>query len=100
MLNKVIEKNQVSTFARRAVRDNVCSYGVTRSESRLLNSFQIKCTQYWPESIGGKTELPEIDLRIELLSEENFFYYVVRHLRYGQLFPLSRYTFASVLELG
>lgn len=63
--------------------------------NKLIEKNQLKCSQYWPSrgndahqhilensnSDGNSLELPEVALRIELLSEKKYADYVVRDLR-------------------
>lgn len=44
---------------------------------------QSKCSQYWPASTSEEAalELPEVDLRVELLREIIFSHYILRKIR-------------------
>ncbi|KAK7601891.1 hypothetical protein V9T40_009332 [Parthenolecanium corni] len=51
--------------------------------NKLIEKNQSKCSQYWPASTSEEAalELPEVDLRVELLREIIFSHYILRKIR-------------------
>ncbi|KAK7580127.1 hypothetical protein V9T40_000756 [Parthenolecanium corni] len=51
--------------------------------NKLIEKNQSKCCQYWPVSTSKEAalELPEVELRVELLRENTFSHYILREIR-------------------
>lgn len=51
--------------------------------NKTVEKNEVKCHWYWPQGTGEqhKLMLPDVNLSIEQLDEENFNYYVTRRLR-------------------
>lgn len=44
----------------------------------LVERGMVKCHRYWPETVGEEMELFDVDLKVELLSEEEKEHFIIR----------------------
>ncbi|XP_069692540.1 tyrosine-protein phosphatase non-receptor type 2-like isoform X3 [Periplaneta americana] len=49
--------------------------------NRIIEKNQVKCHQYWPLDSGSDLELPDVGLKVQLVSESEAPYYTTRTLR-------------------